>query len=230
MSKVADDPTVGGNSERLNELAFSFKKSQALAAALEGGLFAALSAGTSTAQEIAKHCKIDPETADRLLIICKAMGLVRNVDGRDVNLDDVERFLVRDKPTYFGDYLHFTIAAEYEEWQGFTGNLQNVSSEVPPSKLHEGDLNDAAHAREFTIAGYNSSIAPTHRLAKRFEFSRFKHWLDIAGGSGCYAIAASERHPDLRVTVKDHPNVIPVTRKFIAQDGLADRISANILI
>lgn len=103
MTKIPNDPTIGANSERLNELAFSFKKSQAMVAALECGLFTALSEGASSPSEIASHCGIDPETADRLLIICKAMELVREVGGSNVNLDDVERFLVRDKPTYFGD-------------------------------------------------------------------------------------------------------------------------------
>ena len=227
MSKIANDPTVGKNSERLNELAFSFKKSQALAAALECGLFTALSEGASTPQEVGAHCGVDPETADRLLIICKAMDLVREADGRNVNLDDVERFLVQQAPTYFGDYLRFTIGAEYGEWQGFAGNLAEVSSERPPSKLYEGDLDDPARAREFTTAGYNSSIALAHRLAKRFDFSRFNHWLDFAGGSGCYAIAACERHEGIRVTVKDHPNVVPVTREFIAKHGLEQRITAE---
>ena len=94
MTQIPDDPTVGQGTERLNELAFSFKKSQAMAAALTCGLFTALSEGANTVQEIAAHCGIDVEAADRLLIICKAMDLVREVDGRNVNLDDVERFLV----------------------------------------------------------------------------------------------------------------------------------------
>lgn len=226
MSNVPDDPTVGRNSERLNELAFSFKKSQAMVAALECGLFTALSKGASTPAEIGAYCRIDTESADRLLIICKAMDLVREVDGRNVNLDDVERFLVREAPTYFGDYLRFTIPTEYAEWQGFADNLANANSQKPPSKLYEGDLDDPDRAREFTTAGYNSSIALAHRLAKRFDFSRFSHWLDFAGGSGCYAIAACQRHPGLSVTVKDHPNVIPVTREFIANHGLEQRITA----
>ena len=227
MSKFSHDPTVGKNSERLNELAFSFKKSQALVAALECGLFTALSKGASTPREIGAHCGIDPETADRLLIICKAMDLVRELNGRNINLDDVERFLVQDKPTYFGDYLRFTVPTEYDEWQGFADNLSAASSRKPPSKLYEGDLDDPERARAFTKAGYNSSIALAHRLAKRFDFSRFSHWLDFAGGSGCYAIAACERHAGPRVTVKDHPNVIPVTREYIAEHGLEQRITAE---
>ncbi len=111
--------------------------------------------------------------------------------------------------------------------QDFAGNLQNVSSEIPPRKLYEGDLDDPERAREFTEAGYNASLPLAHRLAKRFDFSRFHHWLDFAGGSGCYAIAACERHPDLRVTVRDHPNVVPVAKDFIAKHDLQDRIEAQ---
>ena len=48
-----------------------------------------------------------------------------------------------------------------------------------------------------------------------------------AGGSGCYAIAACERYAGLEVVVKDHPNVIPVTREFIAEHGLTERINAE---
>lgn len=227
MSNVPNDPTVGQKSERLNDLAFSFKKSQAMVAALECDLFTALSNGAGSAQEVADYCKIDVETADRLLIICKAMDLVRDVDGRAVNLDDVERYLVREKPTFFGDYLRFTVNTEYGEWEGFADNMKNVSSEIPPSKLYQGDLNDPERAREFTTAGYNSSIALAHRLAKRFDFSRYNHWLDFAGGSGCYSIAACEVHSGLRALVKDHPNVVPVTREFIAKHGLEDRITAE---
>ena len=49
----SDDPTVGKNTERLNELAFAFKQSQALAAALEVGLFTAISNGAGTVAETA---------------------------------------------------------------------------------------------------------------------------------------------------------------------------------
>ncbi len=226
-ASLQDDPTVGKNTERLNELAFAFKQSQALAAALEVDLFTAISSGAGTIEEVAQACDIPAETADRLLIICKAMGLVREHEGRNVNMDDVERFLARGKPGFFGDYLRFTIGAEYDEWSGFSNNLKNISAAPPPSKLYEGDLNDPALAREFTKAGYNSSIPLAHRLAKRFDFSRFKRWLDFAGGSGCYAIAACERHDGIKVIVKDHPNVVPVTREFIVQHKLEDRITAE---
>jgi hypothetical protein len=222
-----DDPTDGQGTERLNEIAFSFKKSQALAAAIEVDLFSAIAQGAGTVDEVAERCRIPAQAADRLLVVCGAMGLVRKVDDRFRNLSDVERYLVKASRTYFGDYLRFTIGAEYDEWSGFARNLLQASAEPPPRKLYEGDLEDPARARAFTEAGYNSSIALAHRLAKRFDFGRFSKWLDFAGGSGCYAIAACERYPRLRVAVQDHPNVVPVTREFIARHGLEDRITAR---
>ena len=82
---VLNDPTIGSSSERLNELAMSFKKSQALSAALECDLFSAIA---GTPEDVAAKCCIDHEVADRLMIICKAMDLIADVDGRAVNLDD----------------------------------------------------------------------------------------------------------------------------------------------
>lgn len=224
---MSDATTPPITTERLNELAFSFKKSQALAAALEIDLFTALSKGAATVGELAARCDASPEAIDRLLVVCGAMELVIKDGARFKNAPDVERFLVRDKRGFFGDYLRFTIGAEYEEWGGFPKNLMQASDAAPPRKLYEGDLEDAERARAFTSAGYNSSIALAHRLAKRFDFSRFNKWLDFAGGSGCYAIAACERYSSLNVVVKDHRNVVPVTREFVAKHNLQARITAE---
>ncbi len=61
-----------------------------------------------------------------------------------------------------------------------------------------------------------------------FDFSPYHQWLDFAGGSGSYALAACERYSHLRVLVLDQPNVIPVTREFVAQHNLEDRIEIGV--
>ncbi len=82
-------------------------------------------------------------------------------------------------------------------------------------------------ARKFTVAGYNSSISLAHKFAKMFDFSAYRLWLDFAGGSGCYSIAACERYPNLKSVVLDQANVIPVTKEFIAKHNLEDRIQVR---
>lgn len=48
--------------------------------------------------------------------------------------------------------------------------------------------------------------------------------LDVGGGDGVHAIAATSRLPDLEVTVLDLPENVEVSRARIAEQGLEDRI------
>ena len=226
MSGVPNDPTTGQNTERLNEMAFAFKNSQAMMTAIELGLFDAIEAGAGSNAEIAAATGMPAETADRLAIVCRAMKLIDMVDGRYRNYADVSRYLVKNSRTYFGDYLVYTVR---EDWPVWTDLVRQVRGDpgTEPSKYYLTMMQDPDAARRFTEAGYNASIALAHRLAKRFDFSRFRHWLDLGGGSGCYAIAACEHHPDLKVTLLDMPNVIAVAEEIIAKHGLSERIATT---
>ncbi len=229
MSHRFEDPTIGSKSERLNELAFAFQNSAALLAAIELGIFTAISEGKATTAEIAAKAGIDPEAADRLLIVCKALQLVREEDGRYRNLNDVDRYLVETSPTYFGDYLVYQAGVAFAGGRNQVEHLRG-SNEEERAKV-QGTyavlMSSPESARRFTVAGYNASISLAHRLAKRFDFSKFKLWLDWAGGSGCYSIAACERHPRLRTIIMDHPYVIEVTKEFVAEHGLQNRIDVR---
>ena len=50
---------------------------------------------------------------------------------------------------------------------------------------------------------------------KEFNFSDYRLFLDLGGGSGAYSIAAAQRHPNLNAIVFDFPNVCKVTDEFI---------------
>jgi ubiquinone/menaquinone biosynthesis C-methylase UbiE len=50
--------------------------------------------------------------------------------------------------------------------------------------------------------------------------------LDVGGGPAVYATAFARAKDDLRVTVFDHPAVVPRTRKTVSEAGLEDRIDA----
>ena len=218
-----DDYTKTMKTERLNELAFSFKKTGAMVLALELELFTLIDAGRSTVSDLATALDLDPEMVERLVSICKAMDLVREVDGQLENFSDVSRYLVKNRPTYFGGYLIYQPISEYD---GFKNLAQHYVRPIGPAPKgnYLAMMEDPDRARRFTEAGYNASLPLAHKLAKRFDFSRFTHWLDVAGGSGCYAIAACERNPDLKVTILDFPNVTVVSCDFVAKHELSDRI------
>ena len=48
--------------------------------------------------------------------------------------------------------------------------------------------------------------------------------LDVGGGTGIYAIACCQKHPGLRATVFDRPEVLKIAEEFATQYGVADRV------
>ena len=219
------DFTYKLKTERMTDIALAFKKTCALLGAIELELFTHIAGGAGTTEELSTAIGIETEKADRLLTVCKAMDLVREVEGRYVNMNDVERYLVKNRQTYFGDYLIYIARRDYADFDGVADNLTAVAdNHRNDERSYLNYLQDPEEARRFTVAGYEASIGLGHKLAKEYDFSRFGRWLDIAGGSGCYAIAACERNPQLQVTVMDQSNVIVVAQEFIAKHGLEARI------
>ena len=54
--------------------------------------------------------------------------------------------------------------------------------------------------------------------------SRARGWKSLGGGSGAYRISAVQAFPGLRAVVLDLPPVVEVTKEFIAQHGVGDRV------
>ena len=222
-----DDFTKEMKTERLTGMANAFKNAGTLLAAIESGVFTAISEGARDVAHIAERTDLPEETVDRLLTVCKALYLVSETDGKYENFSDVERYLVRSSRTYYGDYLVYDAKSPYDGWKNLAKEFKSSGS-PPPKRGYIAMMADPKAARKFTEAGYNSAISLANRFAKKFDFSPYRRWLDFAGGSGAYSIAACERYPDLRSVVLDQENVIPVTKEFIAKHNLEDRIEAGV--
>ncbi len=153
------------------------------------------------------------------------MELIREVDGRHENFSDAQRYLVKGGRTYFGDYLAYIARHDYSAWEFITDHLTAAADgNEDDERTYLSLMQDPVEARKFTVAGYEASIGLGHKLAKEFDFSRYKSWLDLGGGSGCYAIPAYERHPGIAVTIMDQTNVIVIAREYIEQHRLDGRI------
>ena len=220
MAQQEIDKSTGQKltTQRLNEMAFAFRHSATLVAAVDIGLFTAISEGAHEPEQVAEKLDTPTENAERLMIACAALDLLEKEDDRYSNAPDVEKYLVQNSPTYFGDYLVYQTRNDWDSWR-------NIANLIKPPKARYGSMwKDPQAARTFTVAGYNSSISAGHKLAKVFNFSDYSLFLDLGGGSGCYSIAACLRHPNLRAIVFDHPYVCAVADEFIAQAGLSNRI------
>ena len=174
------------------------------------------------------------------MIACAALDLLEKEDDTYRNVSDVEKYLVKTSPTYFGDYLIYQTRTDWDSWRNITNVIRppearyestwkdpQAARGVEPPKVRYGSWKDPQAARTFTVAGYNSSISAGHRLAKMFDFPDHSLFLDLGGGSGCYSIAACLRHPNLQAIVFDHPYTCTVAEEFIARAGLSDRIKTH---
>ncbi len=208
----------------LTNMAFAFKQSGTLLAAIELDLFSKVSQGAHTIAELGEALALPPSVADKLVTACAALGLLEKRENAYYNSAEADRYLVRGSPRFYGDFLLFQARSEYDTWKDMTAALRRP---VSPTSLYHTMMQDPEIARGITVAGYNSSIAAGRKLAREFDFSSYSLFLDLGGGSGCYSIPACESHPGLRAIVFDFPNVIAVAEEFIAKAGLSDRITTR---
>jgi ubiquinone/menaquinone biosynthesis C-methylase UbiE len=219
MPKPSEAPVT---TVRLQNIAQSYGQSAALMAAVEIGVFTAISKGAGTYDEVAKAVDIHPTNAERLMVMLCAAGLLQKSGDRHANAPDVERFLVEGEPGYMGPWITFT-KPQWNEWGRLSDHLRVKSLKVMGSI----ETFTVADARRYHNATYSIGMGAGRRFVRQVDLSKRKRIMDIGGGSGAYCIAAAKAHPAIRAVVLDLPVVCEVARDFIAENGVSDRVEAQ---
>lgn len=207
---------------RLQNIAQSYGQSAALMAAVELGVFTAISQGAGSFDEVAARLDIHPTNAERLIVLLCAAGLVMKEAGRLRNADDVERFLVEGKPGYMGPWITFT-KPQWNEWGRLAEHLRVKDLKVMGSI----DTFTVEDARRYHKATYSIGMGAGRRFVRQVDLTGKKRIMDIGGGSGAYCIQAAKEHAHIRGVVLDLGVVCEVTREFLAENGVADRVVAE---
>ena len=84
---------------------------------------------------------------------------------------------------------------------------------------------DPQHAETFSRSQHAGSMGPAVMLARTVNLEGRQRMLDVAGGTGAFSIALCRRNPGLTSTILDFPNVVAISRTYIAEAGMADRIA-----
>jgi hypothetical protein len=220
MTTQPERPTV--TTVRLQNIAQSYGQSAALMAAVELGVFTAIAKGAGTFDEIARAVGILPTNAERLVVLLAAAGLVEKAGGRFRNAADVERFLVEGEAGYMGPWITFT-KPQWNEWGRLAEHLR-----VPRLK-RMGSIGDftVEDARRYHRATYSIGMGAGRRFVRQVDLSGRAKIMDIGGGSGAYCIQAAKAHAHIRGEVLDLAPVCTVAREFLAENGVADRVTAT---
>ena len=211
------------NTIRLQNLSYGHKQAATLMAAVRLDLFTKISEGASGLPQIAEALGLTLLNVERLVVACMALNLLEK-EGEDYrNAPDVERFLVKGKPTYVGPWMLFA-GWGFEQWKDLALDLK---SESPPKTLGMYESLTEEMAKEYHEATYSVGLGAGILFSRQVDLSGRSLMLDLGGGSGCYCIAAVQKYSHLKAIVLDFEVVCKVTGEFIAQWGLEDRISTH---
>ena len=209
------------NTVRLQNISYGHKQSAALRAAVEIDLFTRVSEGASTFAKVAEVIGISELNAQRIVVACASIGLLEKDAAGYKNAPDVERFLVKGKPSYVGPWLLFA-THDFEHWKDLKDYLV---TEDPPRILGLYENLSDEMAREYHDATYSVGLGAGFLFSKNVDLAHRHLILDLGGGSGAYCIAAIQRYPHLKAIVMDFEPVIKIASEFIAQWGLEDKIT-----
>jgi SAM-dependent methyltransferase len=207
---------------RLQKMARAYTETAVLWAALDLGLFTAVAAGATDEDAVATACGISRLDAERLVVCCLTLDLLRIADGDLVNPPDVARYLVEGERTYAGAWMTFT-RTDVPGWF----RIAELMTEGPePTLLGMYDDLTVERARKYHDATYSIGMGAGRRFVRTVDLSGRKRMLDIGGGSGAYSINVVQANSDMTAVVFDLPPVVEVTREFLAANGVADRVEA----
>jgi predicted O-methyltransferase YrrM len=230
---AATDLTDPLSPDRIMQVGFGFWPSRALLTAVELRLFTVLGRGPATRGQVEGALGIRSRHGADFLDGLVSLGLLdRTGEGTAAtyaNTAETAAFLDETSPTYVGGILEMAGARLYRFWGGLTeglltGEPQNETrhGETP---MFEELYRDPDRLEQFMRAMSGLSRPRFQALAEVFDFTRHGSVADIGGAAADLSVVLAERHPHLRLTTFDLPEVAPIATRSVAAAGLSYRVS-----
>ncbi|MBA3771540.1 MAG: methyltransferase domain-containing protein [Ramlibacter sp.] len=210
---------------RLNQLAFGYWHAQTLFTLTQAGVFDTLHGrGGGTAGEVAAACGLDPDSGTALLDAGVALGLLRKLDGgRYDNSEMSQALLVSATPASLVHWVR-VMGRWVAPWASLGRALQAGHAVEPQSPRIAAD---PAYLEEFILGMHEYASRTSEQVAAAVELEQPRILLDVGAGAGTYSIALCRKYPQLRSTLLDMEEVLPVARRIVESSGLDERIAAR---
>ncbi len=210
------------NPNSIREFAASFQKSRILLSGFELDIFTNINEAGTTNKQIANNLHLDEHASERLLNALVSLGFLTKQNLSYFNTAESFTYLSRKSSDYLGGVMHSN-----HLWNTWSGLTQVVKTGKP---AHPTEINDrgAAWLFPFISAMHDRAKKQAPAQLANLDLSDVKSVLDIGGGSGAYSMEFISSKPEIEATVFDLPNVVPITMKFIDQEGYSGRIKTCI--
>lgn len=181
----------------------------------ELGVFEVLDRGPQNPAKVAMAIGSDPRATDRLLNALVALGLLEKNDGLLTNGPLASMHLVPEKPGFLAGLSH--TAHLWESWSTLTQAVKTGKCMERPA------VNDAGSAwlSSFIAAMHWRAVRQAPRVVPLVDVPENGRVLDVGGGSGAYSAEFARRGKNVRATVFDLPNVLPLTRSYLEREGVS---------
>jgi acetylserotonin N-methyltransferase len=197
-----------------------FRRSKAMFAALELGVFERLEREPATAPVLSQDLNLHADAAERLLDACVGSGFLGKKDGTYSNLPVASAYLVRSSPAALVGYIDYSNRVGYRMWGDLETAIRKGIHLWETTYGLKGDI--FAHffkteeaKRTFLMGMHGMGMLSSPRIVEMFDLGRFKHLVDLGGATGHLTIEAVRRYPHLKGTIFDLPSVVVLAQEFI---------------
>lgn len=204
--------------DSIRETALGFQKSRILLTAYELGLFTALGDKNKTAAETAKIIKTKVHSTERLMNALCASGLLKKKKDKFSNASLSLRFLAKGNPDFMAGLMH--VVRMWDNWSTLTQAVRRGKSILAKPLAKRGKK----WLTTFIAAMHERACQQARQVIYLLELAGVSRVLDVGGGSGAYAMAFIRAKKGIRATVFDLPGVAPITRSYLRQEGLLDKV------
>ena len=224
--QVKPGTSGGGRLEKLLDILPSF----ALLAGLRLDLFSLLENAPATAAELAERLGADRRRLDQLLYALAAVDLLATEkpaapsqplpgEARFSNSPEASRFLVAGKAEYLAGHQELLAML----WEAA---LKTADSILAGRPLAEKDFAAMPEEELAAFLGglHSNALQRGRELAGNGWLGGCRRVADIGSGSGGLLISLVRELPKLRAVAVELPRVAEVTRGFVSQSPVAERI------
>ena len=223
----------GISPNRIQEIMYGFWASKALFAGVELGIFDELSKAPAGAEVLSVRLQLHPSALERLLNALIALGLLKKEMGGIFSLtSESETYLVRGRPTYIGGQAEHLSRLHWRLWQYLPDAIREGTPRIvqalgPGFEAFEAVFQLPQEVRAFIQGMHSLGMSAAQEIVDAFDFSGYKCLMDVGGGSGALCIAATQKHPHLKVILFDLPSVCAVAQGFIGRNHLEERVEVH---
>ncbi len=202
--------------EIINQHCSSYLLASAMLTGIKLDIFTHLSNGPKSTTELSSILNVNEKRLSPLLYMLVNTDLLTIHSNKFANSHEADQFLVKGRPDFKGQFISFMMDTVQK-------TEESIRTNIPQAKVDFGSF-----PQEVLLEIYKNfhprTLKAGAELAQKLNIAQYSHLLDVAGGSGGLAIGACETCPDLNATVVELPNIAPITKKFISNAEMSDRI------